>query len=1822
MQSSTTFLLTFLLISSSVFGATRTDPASEYKNIELISSSPEAVVLQCDLKDLNSTTIEQGGQQFSSHLLPDEATTYSPGRPVLPAVCRFVVVSPNSNLELVVTPSEPRLVNAELPPLLLEATPGMVMESLDDNSIYPPVVAEMGSPFIIRGVRMVKVTVYPIQYVSGTDSCSPHYLFYDRIITEIRSVGGEAVNPVTRSDLRVRNRTFNKLIQALAINGGEVGRDDPGRDNPDRPEGHYLIVTNTNCLRFIRPFIEWRRKAGYQVDILNLSDGDARSSNTVKTAIQARYDDYIDAGIDPFDEILLVGDRNTYAVGPQAVWMLEADPGVSNWGGQGNHADYLYACLEGDDEFLDVGISRWISGSQPTLELAVGKTLGYEANPYMENPEWFGRAAAFSQHWGHGEFNSWHPGQHLEVRWAAELLRHIGFEDIPFYERWEFDQNAQIIGPWLRDRVNERTNLMMGRAENNYWTNQLQGVNDNVVFPIYFTSAIHSDRPGTMLFREGDGQHLRGVVAECFTWGELSTDPSKLACNMIWAEMVSGFLAHDLPLGLARLYALTNFARDMPNIQYNQALIHPMMRTDFDVIGDPGLQPWLGTPRLVEAELLTGTEPTRRLFTVQVNDMEDEPVQDATVTFYAPGDLPADPNEFADYDGYKVKSTLSDADGRAFFLFDEADAFIEGTPLYITVTGRDIKPFFLQREFEIQAVAIELANFTLDEREGNGDEDPNPGETHFLTLQARNVGNRTLTGVTATVTSASPWVEVIEENRITFEDIGVGDEAFANQSVIIRLHRSCPDGSVHPESRPIIKIDFSFEGGQSETAIRLDPVAPAFVLSEIVGGDVIPDSVFEFDLFIHNIGRMDSPPLIASLQSLGLGVNVLAEESFFPAIRIDRRAQLNGDPFTIAGNRVVPPGTRHKVLLAVTSDEGWRDTVDFELQVRTPRESAPQGPDAYGYICFDDTDQDWDAAPEYEWIEINPAIENAEFEGVRLNLDGQVQNDIGEAQVIELPFQTQFYGELFDHITVASNGFIAMGEQPGVVNFQNFPLDRGIGGGAGMIAPLWTDLRIGENSRVLVCYDEDRGQYIIEWSRMQYPRHGDDIELTFQVILYDHDIWITETGDQDILFQYRQVEIISNIRVGDTEWGSGVPFPSVGISSPDCKTGVSYVWRNVYPVTNAEIQNRRAIKFATSFEYRACGLFGRVTDAETGNGIEGAIVFTGHGFFTETDEDGFWRILGALAEMEFSITFRKQGYNDSTVVVEGGVQEGDSLEINVSLLHPEFLLSDDDVRVMLANDQQFSQDLTITNSGNGPLDWTAEKRLIGDANADPWELRRSYNVSRITDDDRVEGVIFAQDKFFLSGANGIDSANMIYVLNRDGELINRLEQIGSSRYGYKDMEWDGNNIWAAGEDTIYCLTTEGQVVTSWDDPLNPSQYIAYNSEEGVLYLCGTTTATIVRCDLEGNVLEGALSRHSLRMYGLGYWPEDPDGYDLYIVNHPSGTPSFVTKMNVETGDTMTVIEIPQDSSSSGQQSAWITNEFDVYSWVFMSIQNISAVGGGDRVDIHQLSARKDWMDLSLWGGRVEAGEAQALTLSLDAADLPDTFFVGEMLFRHNADSGVAHLDIELTVGGDPILQPFDLLLPVNGDTIYEQRRHLPEVRFVWEPFIDPWREDTVTYVQWFTANGESAHYTVSDTFNLIGLDTLRRYILLEGPLMWWVTATVGQDTMYCREPFIINILPLSSDTDPTIPVEFGFESIHPIPFNSRTTIRFGVDQPEKTTLSVYDLLGRKVEVLFDKTPEVGYYSIAWDAGKLSSGIYVLRLEKAGRMELAKVALLR
>lgn len=89
-----------------------------------------------------------------------------------------------------------------------------------------------------------------------------------------------------------------------------------------------------------------------------------------------------------------------------------------------------------------------------------------------------------------------------------------------------------------------------------------------------------------------------------------------------------------------------------------------------------------------------------------------------------------------------------------------------------------------------------------------------------------------------------------------------------------------------------------------------------------------------------------------------------------------------------------------------------------------------------------------------------------------------------------------------------------------------------------------------------------------------------------------------------------------------------------------------------------------------------------------------------------------------------------------------------------------------------------------------------------------------------------------------------------------------------------------------------------------------------------------------------------------------------------------------------------------------------------------------------------------------------------------------------------------------------------------------------------------------------------------------------------------------------------------------IPSGFYLEQNYPNPFNPETNIKFGVSAAGAVKLSVFDLSGKEIELLFDNKIQPGNYSVKWNAAGYSSGVYFLKLNANGVILTRKMILVK
>jgi len=74
-----------------------------------------------------------------------------------------------------------------------------------------------------------------------------------------------------------------------------------------------------------------------------------------------------------------------------------------------------------------------------------------------------------------------------------------------------------------------------------------------------------------------------------------------------------------------------------------------------------------------------------------------------------------------------------------------------------------------------------------------------------------------------------------------------------------------------------------------------------------------------------------------------------------------------------------------------------------------------------------------------------------------------------------------------------------------------------------------------------------------------------------------------------------------------------------------------------------------------------------------------------------------------------------------------------------------------------------------------------------------------------------------------------------------------------------------------------------------------------------------------------------------------------------------------------------------------------------------------------------------------------------------------------------------------------------------------------------------------------------------------------------------------------------------------VPSEYRLAQNFPNPFNPKTDIQFSLPRSSRTTVKIYDVLGRELETLLNENLNAGRYTISFDGSSLPSGVYFYRI---------------
>ena len=990
------------------------------------------------------------------------------------------------------------------------------------NDVFPrEIVREKRAT--LRGNEIITIDIIPFSYNSSSRSLE----VIEEIEIMIEEVGERASSKPTMKRSEPFQNMYNHLI---------LDTFDDREIDFQEPSILYICGGSSIDYTYLDYLVDWRRKQGYQVTTVNLTEVGGNTTTYVKNYIQDAYDNWEN----PPEFISLIGDATGSGSVPTVPTYSVGEGG--GWNGAYAEADLPYVLLEGDDILADATIGRISVRSENEFSVVVSKIIGYEK--LYSGSDWLESVALVGDPYDSGISTV------ITNEYIAQIMENYGVEDIN-----EQYSGSNTFDDFMRDQINNGVSYLNYRGFygfSGFTDSDVNALSNGFKLPFLTTLTCDTGSFSTdvsciseSLLRAGTSvNNPRGAVAVVATAQPYTHTAFN---NIVAMGMYSGiFLYGAKTAGESLAFGELALALAYPQNPNNNSYYFSAWN---NLMGDAATMLWTDTPIVLIADHQESVSMgTDNIINIMVIDENENSVEGANVNL-----------NFGDI---YINSTTG-VDGNAVIELSEF-AGQSGT-VDVTVTCQDClyseTSFLLNQDSVFPEVVTSSLTFS-ETNSSNSDGLFNPSEEISIDFYMNNYTGLSLDNINVSIQSSD--ISITSNNVINIPSIDV-EETVLVDGLILQI-----PADILPDSEPIFYVNISGNNSSFESNQILDLPIYSGSVSLSAEGAFISGSSSNLNIELYNSGEIDFESLTGDIlnnhSDLFFGTDIVTWNDIpVGSSSISLNIQVSTDDGIINGSV-------YNIPVRIFDDFTFEQMANIQLTVGEVSVVDPMGPDSYGYYIYGEEDTEYELAPTYSWIEIAPS-EGGDGYQLDINDNGNNQDDV---TTIDLPFTFTFYGQDYDRVSVCSNGWISFGDTD-LESFRNYPIP-GTGGPSPMVAVFWDDLEDGD---VYAYYDQDNDRFIIEW--YNFDTYYANSNEEFQVVLYNTGTQ-TPTGDDEILLQYRD---FSNTSVGSYPVGNydGAvihgQYASVGIEDHSGLIGLEYTINNEYPEASGSLSDQSALFITT-----------------------------------------------------------------------------------------------------------------------------------------------------------------------------------------------------------------------------------------------------------------------------------------------------------------------------------------------------------------------------------------------------------------------------------------------------------------------------------------------------------------------------------------------------------------------------------------------------------------------------------------------------------------
>jgi hypothetical protein len=1096
------------------------------------AKSAQGMDIEFNLPDYVIEDQVAGGSTYQKISIKNSGSLTEAGFPELPTLSAMIAVPGHGSVQIEMIDAHTKMVKHIIPYPSQGDTDAsnprdIILNSAcyNGNQVYPQEVLRYSDPQVMRDFRLVTVQVQPFAW----DSASRELIVRDKVSFRVTFTDTPGINEIELP--QAISPAFDRIYDALILNYRDM-RPVIVDNVPEKIVMIHGNYTDQTFLTLINQFATWKRQKG--ADVTVVSTAVAGSSNTaIKAYLQGLYNNVATRP----DFVVLIGD-------------VSGSFPIPCWSTSGS-GDYPYSQLAGNDQLGDVFIGRVSAEDNTQLDVIFSKVYAYEKDINIPTAQWLNRMLIVH--------DPYHDG--ISVVYLAKYIKELSLQSNPDYTYTMLTMPSP--SPSAMDQgINQGVGFFeyRGYIGMSGWGPSASLINGTKLpHAVIITCATGSYNGQTAtteaLIRLGTPSVPKGSVTAI---GMDTAGTHTLPNNVLSGAVFDGiFSDHMRSMGEALLFSKLYFAS-----LYGTAA--PGMVSDFtqwcNLMGDPTMEVYITIPHSFSSTAPTTMPVGTNNLDFTVVDQDGLPVVNACVTITQNSNV--------------VSRSYSDAMGQVYLTL--SNALVAGTAT-IVVSKHDYKP--LLQTITVPATGSLVPGMTLVDddnvgnSQGNGNAYANAGETLELLFGLGNTTTTAITEISGYVTCNNSYATVAD-SLVSYASVAPGELQFNVTPVLVHISPLTPNNTM---MRFTLHVTDSADAAyEVNSLLSVTDASLRFTSSAVIDGGnsaLDPGETVTLNITINNIGTVPADAIIGELFSDNDLVTVSDSLGNFGTVAVNGQATTLADNFIIHGRNLLLPGMVIPMRLRLTNGNGFMQWLPFSLTVGVVTVHDPLGPDAYGYVIYDDTDTDYTECPTFQWIGIAPAEGGSGTALAISDPDSGGEGDGTSAQslaVITLPFVFSYYGHNYQQATVCSNGFIAMGVTENA-EFRNYRIPGSMGP-SGMIAPFWDDLATSTGSGIYTYYDASNHFYIVEWYQLVNGSNATSPE-TFQVILYDPAFYATSMGDGPIKIQY---QTFNNVDASSSVSNQGL-YATIGLESPDHNVGLEYSFNNQYPIAASPLGNQRAL---------------------------------------------------------------------------------------------------------------------------------------------------------------------------------------------------------------------------------------------------------------------------------------------------------------------------------------------------------------------------------------------------------------------------------------------------------------------------------------------------------------------------------------------------------------------------------------------------------------------------------------------------------------------